>query len=78
MNRAWTWLESKLVWNWRDVLRKAWSMRWMAAAAIFSAIEVGLPFFSESIPRGIFAVLSMVAVSAAFVFRLIAQKGLSE
>ena len=68
----------KLVDHWRDVLKKAWSMRLMVLAAILSGVEVVLPFFSEAIPRGIFAVLSFFAVAGAFVARLVAQKGLSE
>lgn len=68
----------KLIDNWRDVLRKAWSLRLMFLAAILSGVEVVLPFFSEAIPRGLFAVLSFLTVAGAFVARLVAQKGLSE
>lgn len=68
----------KLVWNWREILRKAWSVRLMILAAVLSGIEVALPFFSDSLPRGVFALLSMLVVGCAFVARLMAQKGLSE
>lgn len=68
----------KLIDNWRDVLRKAWSMRLMFLAAILSGVEVVLPFISEALPRGLFAVLSFLTVAGAFVARLVAQKGLSE
>ena len=68
----------KLVFNWRDVLKKAWSMRLMFVAALLSGAEIVLPLFSESIPRGLFAVGSFFTVSAAFAARIIAQKGLSE
>jgi len=68
----------KLIWNWRDVLRKAWSLRLMLLAAVLSGIEVALPFFASEFPRGIFAVLSFLSVASAFVARLIAQKGLSK
>lgn len=68
----------KLIDNWRDVLRKAWSLRLMLLAAILSGVEVVLPFLSEAIPRGLFAVLSFLTVAGAFVARLVAQKGLSE
>lgn len=68
----------KLVHNWRDVLRKAWSVRWMVVAALLSGLEVALPFFAESFPRGLFAAGSFVTVAGAFVARFIAQKGLSE
>lgn len=60
--------------NWREILKRAWSLRLMALAAVLSAVEVGLPFFQDAIPRGVFAVLSMAAVAGAFVARLVAQK----
>jgi hypothetical protein len=62
--------------NWREILRKAWSIRLMVLAGLLSGIEVVLPFFSEDIPRGPFAALSLVAVTAAFIARLMAQKDL--
>lgn len=48
----------------------------MILAGILSGVEVILPFFSEDIPRNLFAVLSFIAVAAAFVARLVAQKGI--
>jgi len=68
----------KLVDNWKLIVKKAWSARLMILAAILSGVEVVLPFLSESIPRGTFAVLSGITVAAAFVARLVAQKGISE
>lgn len=62
--------------EWRKVLRKAWSLRLMFAAAVLSAIEVALPFFQPDLPRGLFALLSAVTVGAAFVARLVAQRNL--
>jgi len=64
--------------NWKLIVKKAWSARLMILAAILSGVEVVLPFLSESIPRGTFAVLSGITVAAAFVARLVAQKGISE
>ena len=60
--------------NWETILKKAWSVRLMILAGLLSGIEVVLPFFSTSIPRGPFAVLSFLAVASAFVARLVAQK----
>ncbi len=60
--------------NWKEILRKAWSIRFMIIAAVLSGIEVILPFFNESIPKNVFAALSFVFVSAAFVARLVAQR----
>lgn len=60
--------------DWRAVLRYAWSIRFIALAAILSGVEVALPLFVYSFPRGIFAALSLLTTAAAFVARLVAQK----
>ena len=60
--------------NWRDILKKAWSIRFMILAGVLSAIEVILPFYADAIPRGTFAAMSGLAVGAAFIARLVAQK----
>ena len=62
--------------NWKDIAKRSWSLRFVVLAGILSGLEVILPFFSDEIPRNLFAVLSFVAVSAAFVARLVAQKGI--
>lgn len=62
--------------NWKEIARRSWSLRFIILAGVLSGLEVILPFFSEEIPRSLFAVLSFVAVSAAFVARLVAQKGI--
>lgn len=66
----------KLYDNWKDIVRKAWSIRLMILAGILSGIEVILPLFVDAIARGTFAALSGITVAAAFVARLIAQKDL--
>jgi hypothetical protein len=60
--------------NWKDILRKAWSIRFIVLAGVLSGAEVILPFFAEDIPQGLFALLSFLAVSGAFVSRIVAQK----
>mgnify|MGYP003422774952 CR=1 FL=1 len=65
----------KLKPTWRHVIRRAWSVRLIALAALLSGAEVALPFFADQFPRGIFAALSFVAVAGAFVARLVAQRG---
>ena len=62
--------------NWKDIARRSWSLRFVVLAGVLSGLEVILPFFSDEIPRNLFAILSFVAVSAAFVARLVAQKGI--
>ena len=62
--------------NWKEILRRSWSVRFIILAGVLSGIEVVLPFFSDAIPRNLFALLSFFAVSAAFVARLVAQRGI--
>lgn len=64
--------------NWKLILKKAWSVRLLIVAAILSGIEVALPFFADTLPRGPFAALSFVAVGMAFVARLVAQKDFAD
>lgn len=63
----------KLKSNWRDIARKAWSIRLGVLAGLFSGAEVILPLFMHSMPRNIFAALSFVTVMGAVVARLVAQ-----
>jgi hypothetical protein len=53
----------------------------MVLAALLSGTEALLPIlhhlgFLESLPGGIFALLSFIVVAAAFAARLIAQRGI--
>lgn len=64
----------KLYDNWKEILRKAWSIRFLAMAGLLSGAEVILPLFHDDIPKNIFAALSMVFVTLAFVARLVAQR----
>ncbi|MFC2252516.1 hypothetical protein ACETRX_22965 [Labrys portucalensis] len=69
----------RLVPNWRTVLRRAWTLRLLLLAGLLSGIEAALPLLPTwlAIPDRLFAVLTGVTVAAAFVARLIAQKGIS-
>ena len=64
--------------DWKEILKKAWSVRLMILAGILTAIEVILPLFFDSIPRNVFAVAIGITTAAALVARLIAQKDLRD
>lgn len=64
--------------RWRDILRKAWSIRLMLLAGLFTGCEAVLPLYQEAIPRGTFAVLSMLAITGGLIARIVAQKGLGD
>jgi hypothetical protein len=68
----------KLYTNWKDIIRKAWSIKFIIIAGALSASEVILPLFFDYFDRGTFALLSFVAVSGAFVSRIVAQKDINE
>jgi hypothetical protein len=63
-----------LIHNWRQVLKRAWSVRLILLAALLSGIEAMLPYIALPIPSGIFAGLTLVVTMAAFAARLLAQK----
>lgn len=69
----------RLVPNWRVVLTRAWSVRLMTVAFIFTAAEVMLPLLDGylPIPPMTFAALSGLATAGAFVARLVAQNNVS-
>lgn len=68
-----------LAYNWRDIMTKAWSFRFIILAALLSGFEVALPILREAIeplglvPTGVFAGLSFIATAAAGIARIIAQ-----
>lgn len=60
--------------NWKEIIRKAWSIRFIVMAGILSGCEVILPLFHEDIPKNLFASLSLFFVTAAFIARIVAQR----
>jgi len=66
----------KLYDNWREIVRQAWSVRFIVLAAILSGCEAILPLYWDSMPRQVFALLAFGFCAAAFTARLVAQKGL--
>lgn len=65
----------KLYDNWKEITRKAWSIKFIIIAGLLSAGEVIVPLYADSIPRNTFAILSAFFCGAAFIARLVAQKG---
>lgn len=70
----------KLVNNWRAVIQRAWSVRLMVLAAVLSGAEVAMPYLDGyvDIPPRLFALLSGLTVAAAFIARIVAQKGVTD
>lgn len=65
----------RLLDNWREVMRKAWSIKFMLLAGLLSGAEVVMSILepSNTLPPGLFAALAGVVTSAALVARLLAQ-----
>lgn len=70
----------RLVANWRAVLLRAWSIKFMLAAALFSGLEFALPYMRDFFPldQGVFALLAFFATAGGFISRLIAQRNTQE
>lgn len=59
--------------DWRKELNRVWSMKFIIAAVLFEAADQVLPLFVDFIPKGPFAVLSMIAAVGAGAARLVKQ-----
>ncbi len=63
---------NELHYDWKRILRQAWSVRLIALAAVLSGLEVALPFMLESSPiaPGVLAAISGVVTAAALIARI--------
>ena len=66
----------KLYDNWREIMRRSWSLRFIIVAGLLSGIEVALPLIGDQFQPGVFAGLSAAFTALAFMARLVAQKGI--
>ena len=64
----------KLISDWKKIVRKAWSFRLLALAALFTALEILLPMVDTGLSPVVFSVLSGLAIVGAMVMRVVAQK----
>lgn len=67
-----------LVTNWKRIIKKAWSIRLMLLAGLLTGCEAVLPLYQDAIPRGTFAVLSMLAITGGLIARIVAQRNLGD
>ena len=64
--------------DWRDILRRAWSIRLMLLAGLLSGCEAVLSATGTDwlpVPRWASSLIVLVVIAAAFVTRLLAQQG---
>ena len=60
--------------EWKKILKKAWSVRLAVIAGLLSALEVILPLYADAVPRGLFALLSIIVIIGATIARVVLQK----
>lgn len=63
--------------DWKRIIKKAWSVRLLVIAGLLSGCEVILPMYSDVIPRGVFAGLTIIVAIGAMVARVVVQKKLT-
>jgi hypothetical protein len=68
----------KMIWNWRRVLCRAWSVRLMVLAAVLSGVEASLPVLGAVFEPGRFALISFLATAGAVAARILVQKDLND
>lgn len=66
--------------DWKNIVKKAWSVRLMLLAALLSGVEVCLSFLGgiPGITQGVFAAIAGLVSMAALAARLVAQQSMQE
>ncbi len=68
----------QLVDNWKDILKKAWSLKFNALAIIAGGAESYIALVQPAgVPNGMFATIGVIVSTMAFGARLLAQKEIS-
>ena len=68
----------RLLPDWRDILRRAWSLRLILLAGLLTGCEAVLSAMGTEwlpVPRWASSLIVLVVIAAAFVTRLLAQQG---
>ena len=63
--------------DWKRILKRAASVRLALLAGLLSGLEAVLPLFTDAMPRGVFAGLSVALSMAVLPARIIAQRNLT-
>lgn len=67
----------RLIHNWRAVLKRAWSVRFLSLVLMLEAAQVALQFLAGGAPSLALAALAFVVSIAAVASRLIYQASVS-
>lgn len=62
--------------NWRQILRHAWSVRFLGLAALFDGVNASVPYLDGllPVPPGMFAALAGLSSVAALISRVVYQE----
>lgn len=68
-------MKIKFLPDWKIILKKAWSIKVMLLAGLFSGLEFALPLLGDALPwdRATFAIVMFFVTAVAIVFRLLSQ-----
>jgi hypothetical protein len=67
-----------LIWNWKAVLKKAWSIKFILGAGFLSGVEVILPMLDIQFgPPWMMPLITLFVVAGAFVARIVAQPAIT-
>lgn len=67
-----------LIEGWKQKWHRLWSIRLSLLSALFGVLEIVLPYLQDSIPRWVFAGLSIACALWAAYARLVPQPALSQ
>jgi hypothetical protein len=70
-------MKLELLADWKNILKKAWSVRFVVFGGLCDGFVIALPYWSESIPRAPFTALAIAASIGALVSRVTPQKNMS-
>jgi hypothetical protein len=62
----------KLLSDWKEILKKAWSIRLILVAGVLTGIEALLPLVAQKVPH--LPAITFIVIAAAFISRLLAQQ----
>ena len=66
----------QLITDWKSTFTKLWSVRLALLTAVFSALEVALPFFVDFVPPRTMAILATASACGSAIARIVAQPAL--
>lgn len=64
--------------DWKQLIKKAWSLRLIALSGLCIGVDAALPFLAPAHPSRAFSAMAGAFACFAFLARLVPQKGLTD